>query len=249
MAERIQGDPRTAGYSVAIPPLRDDVRSGVEEIERMAARTASSRLVVLDVRSQTLPRLQKAYNTVVGLNRRDINYRCFTVLIGDGPLGLFQPGRTLEVFVPHLAKMRNDYWAAAYFFDPFLHYTPDERPHLGLDHVGQVRHEVPQRLEGAFREEQLDVEQIRRYFRAGNVPPAEREVTKQRRLGKLLKLYRKRLLEAFGDRAPNLESLLTREGFDVGGDTLRLHLYPTHFEDWVHDLVQQAAQMSNRMVL
>jgi hypothetical protein len=108
VCERIGHDPRTKGFRLFVPRQRR-IREAVEEIESMAAETVSSRLLVIDVRKATMPKLRRAYNKVVGYNRRDLNKLCFIILIGDGPWDLFWGDKTLDVFVTYLAAHRVDF--------------------------------------------------------------------------------------------------------------------------------------------
>lgn len=123
--ERLHHDPRTK-HCQLIRPQKAAVRQTLAEIEGMAQDTVSAKLLIIDVRRATLPMLQGTYNKIVGYNRRDINRLCYTILIGDGPGNLFQPGESLDVFVPHLSAHRIDYHPAVFFYDPFLHYEPKE---------------------------------------------------------------------------------------------------------------------------
>jgi hypothetical protein len=109
--ERIHNDKRMKFYQL-IKPRKTEIRQAVEEIENMARETVLSRLLIIDVRRATLPKLQRAYNKVVGYNRRDLNKICYTILIGDGPIDLFQDGKTMDVFIPHLATHRVDFHPA-----------------------------------------------------------------------------------------------------------------------------------------
>jgi len=125
---RIHHDPRMKRYCL-VRPHNTQINDTVAEIDQMARDTVSSKLLILDVRSDTLPLLQKAYNKIVGYNRRDLNRLCYTILIGDGPVNLFKAGKSLDCFVPYLAAHRVDYTPVVFFYDPFLHYEYDELPY------------------------------------------------------------------------------------------------------------------------
>ena len=239
VGERLQADPRLFDVSI-VRPKETQLKQAVEEIERLAVETRSSRVIILDVRSQTLPRVQRAYNTVAGLNRMDLNRSCFTIVIGDGPTALFSPGQTMDVFVPLLAKMRLDYEPVGYFFDPFLHYDYDEKQLGSLESGGRLLQTLPKRLEKVFQEENIAVDDVRRYFRAATVPMADRVPVIARRQEKLISLFAKRLERAFPAQKDALKAWLTKAGHAVAGDTLRLHMYPLYFEDWVFDLIEKA---------
>lgn len=97
--ERIHHDPRMK-HTQLIKPRPTKIKETIEEIEGMAKDTVYSRLLIVDVRRETLPKLRRAYNTVVGYNRRDLNKLCYIILIGDGPFNLFWEDKSLDVFVP-----------------------------------------------------------------------------------------------------------------------------------------------------
>jgi hypothetical protein len=178
--ERIALDPRTSECEVVRPQCKS-IKEAVAEIEGMARQTISSSLLILDVRSHTLPRLQHAYNKVVGYNRKDLNESCHSILIGDGPLNLFHAGKSLQVFLPHLATHRVDYSPAVFFYDPFLHYTKDEAQIAGLDRPDELPRLVPKRLEKAFKGESVTLAEVRRYFRAASLSGEARQTARQRR--------------------------------------------------------------------
>ena len=119
VCERINNDPRMKFYKL-IRPRETRVRQAVEKIEAMAPETVHSRLLIIDVRKFTLTKLQWAYNKIVGYNRRDLNKLCYILLIGDGPSDLFRQGKSVDVFVLHLARHRVDFHPAAFFFDPHM---------------------------------------------------------------------------------------------------------------------------------
>jgi hypothetical protein len=231
--ERIHNDPRMEGYTIKKPTK--GIQQGVEEIEAMAPDTVSSRLLIIDVRRSTLPVLQKAFNKVVGYNRRDLNKLCYIILIGDGPINLFQSGKCLDPFVSYLAKHRVDYYPAAFFYDPFLHYEPDEISRTPADLAALIPTKLPKRLAPYFKEQTITVANIRRFFRATGKP----KKVKQKRLKKLTNLYKKRTQVQFPNDQSRLKAWFTRDGIQLA--TERLHLYPLFFEDWTCELIEKAA--------
>ena len=232
--ERIHHDPRMKHYQL-IRPQTTEIRETIAEIDRMARHTVSSRLLIIDVRRATLPKLQIAYNKLVGYNRRDLNKLCHIILIGDGPWDLFHAGKTLEVFVPHLAAHRTDFHPAVFFYDPFLHYELDEIEHPGVDDAFVLPDKIPRRLVPYFKKDQdIRVDKVRRYFRAIG---KSAEVSKKR-LRRLRNLYRKRIAEQFPHHKDQLRAWLSRKGIRLASE--KLHLYPIFFEDWVYDLMQKA---------
>lgn len=235
VSERIHCDSRMKGYQL-IAPRQTRIRDAVEEIESMAAETVFSRVLIIDVRKLTLPKLRRAYNKVVGYNRRDLNKLCYVVLIGDGPGELFHKGRSLDVFVPYLAALRVDFHPAAFFFDPFMHYEPDEIEHPGIDEEFVLPDKLPKRFVPYFKEEDMTVAKIRRYFRAAG----KDEELRKKRHRRLKSLYRKRIAEQFPDDQDQLKAWLSRKGLRLASE--RMHLYPLHFEDWIYDLMQKAIE-------
>jgi hypothetical protein len=235
VCERIRHDPRLKGCQLTAPQA-GRVRQAAEEIEGMAQDTVFSRLLIIDVRKLTLPMLRRAYNKIVGYNRRDLNKLCYIILIGDGPGDLFYEGKTLDVFVPYLAAHRVDFHPAAFFFDPFLHYEPDEIEHPGIDEEFVLPDKIPRRFVPYFKEEDMTVAKARRYFRATD---KDEELRKKRRR-RLRNLYKKRTAEQFPNAQDQLRAWLSKKGLRLASE--RMHLYPLFFEDWVYDLMHKAAQ-------
>jgi hypothetical protein len=231
---RIHYDSRMSNYRL-IRPRKADVEQTVEEIESMVKETINSRLLIIDVRRLTLPKLQWAYNTIVGYNRKDINKLCYVILIGDGPWDLFREGRNMDVFVPYLSRHRMDFYPALFYFDPLIHYRADE---VELSVVGEkftLPDKIPQRLVPYFRQDQeIGVDKVRSYFRA--VHKDEQE--KKRRRRRLKNLYKKRIAEQFPEHVEEYKLLLTKQGLQLASE--KLHLYPLYFEDWVYKLMLKA---------
>ncbi|MFW6154865.1 MAG: hypothetical protein ACOC95_06570 [Planctomycetota bacterium] len=240
--ERIRFDPRMSGVEVVVPAEGREAIE-VEDIAGLAQETINGRLLIFDVRRLTLPRLQEPFNRIVGFNRADLNERCFSLCIGDGPVGLFQSGNSINVFASVLAQARIDYSPAAYFYDPLMHYTPDERPPMGIDRDNTLPDELPPRLAREFAESEVSLRRVREYFRAAGADGAEREERKLRRQEKLAKLYRHRIRRAWPERAEEVApAVMSDEGYTTPDETLPLHTYPFYFEDWVYDCLRKAAR-------
>jgi len=231
--ERLHNDKRMKFYQL-IKPRKTEIRQAVEEIENMARETTLSRLLIIDVRRATLPKLQRAYNKVVGYNRRDLNKICYTILIGDGPIDLFQDGKTMDVFVPHLATHRVDFHPALFFYDPFIHYEHGEIELAGVDDEFKLSDKIPKRLESFFKKEDMNIDKVRHYFRAIDKPE---EVVK-RRQRKLKKLFKKRIIKQFPEQEEQLKALFSRRGIRLASE--KMNLYPLYFEDWVYRLAKRA---------
>jgi hypothetical protein len=192
--------------------------------------------MIIDVRRVTLPKLQRAYNKVVGYNRRDLNKLCYIILIGDGPWDLFSEGKSLDAFVPHLATHRVDFHPAAFFYDPFLHYEHSEIERAGVDEQFVLPDKIPQRLAGYFKkDDDVRLDRIRHYFRAIDKP----EEVCRKRLKRLRNLYKKKMAEQFPERKDQLKAWLSKKGLKLA--TERVHLYPFYFEYWVYKLMHKAA--------
>lgn len=236
ICERIHMDSRMKYYEL-IRPVKTEIREVVEEIDGMARETVASRLVIIDVRRITLTKLQWAFNKVVGYNRRDLNKLCYILLIGDGPWDLFHSGQGLDVFVILLAKHRRDFNPAAYFFDPLIHYEPGEIERAGIDEAFVIPSALPKRLAPHFRQgPEMDVEKIRRYLRATD----KDEEVRKKRLRKFRSMYKKRIADQFPGRKQQLKPWLSKRGLRLASE--KLNLYPLYFEEWVHDLMQKAAE-------
>jgi hypothetical protein len=234
--ERIHAYPKLANCEL-VRPRATAIRDAVEEITQFAQDTTTARVLILDVRRATLPKLRGAFNTVIGYNRRDINKLCYTVLIGDGPPTLFADGRGIDVFVLYLASHRVDYHPAAFFFDPLLHYQPGELEARAIDDEFALPDSIPRRLIPYFQKsENVKVDKIRRFFRA--MGKGHEMYRRRRRM--LKRMYKKRIAEQYPGREGQLKAWMSRKGLHLA--TERLHLYPLYFEEWVHDLIQRARQ-------
>jgi hypothetical protein len=230
--ERLRSDSRTRFYEL-IMPKKTQWQQRLEEIEAMASQTTTSRMLIMDVRRNTLPKLHQAYNKIIGYSRKDLNRYCFTVLIGDGPLNLFAAGKSPDVFVPYIARQRIDYNAAVFFFDPFLHYEPEEvDSYMGEDF--EITTKLPQRLATFFPEPGVTIDSVRKFFRASE----QNEAVKKQRLKVLAALYIKRITEQFPEYKDRIKDLLSKNGAQLASE--KMNLYPLFFEDWVHELMQKA---------
>ena len=233
---RIKGDERLRGCTV-VRPHATAIRDAVEEIERLAKDTVVSRLLIFDVRRVTLAKLRRPFNAVVGYNRRDFNKLCYSVCIGDGPVPLFLDGNGLDVFVPYLSSHRVDYYPAVFFYDPFLHYEPNELETRGIDDDFMIPDTIPRRLVSYLHmKDNLKVDRVRRFFRATD----KDEETKKKRLRMLRRLYKRQLNAQFPDRKEELRRWLSRNGVRLA--TEKMNLYPLFFEDWVSRLMRKARE-------
>jgi len=238
--ERMLADERLKRYWV-LRPEAAGVRDALEELERMAKDTVESRLLIFDVRRVTLARLRRAFNAIVGYNRRDFNTLCYTICIGDGPVTLFQNGHDLDVFNSFLSSNRVDYYPSVFFFDPFLHYEPDELETRGIDEEFLIPDEAPRRLlRHLNRSGGVKLDTLRRFFRAAD----KDDEVRQRRRRMLRRLLKRQLAEQFPGEQERIRRLMSRKGVRLA--TEKLNLYPLYFEDWVHRLMRSARENAAR---
>lgn len=231
--DRLQNNSKTRFYELIVPK-QAQWQQRIEEIEATVEQTISARLLIMDIRRATLARLHQAYNKIIGYNRKDLNKLCFTILVGDGPLNLFGAGKSIDIFVPHLARHRMDYNPAVFFYDPFIHYEPDESD-SSMDDEFALPSRLPRRLSPYFPEQGVTVDSVRRYFRAAE----QNEATKKQRVKILAALYMKRIAEQFPNDKDNLRGLLSKNGIQLASE--KLNLYPIFFEEWIHELMQRAS--------
>lgn len=92
----------------------------VQDIKQLARETTTSKVLIIDVHRQTKARLQRPYSEIVRFNRPDFNHYCYSVLLGDGPVGLFTPERREEATYLFLSDLRVDYSLAVLFMSPFF---------------------------------------------------------------------------------------------------------------------------------
>lgn len=234
--KRIRNDERLSHYRIKRPRAKT-LDERIDELQAMAQETTKARLLIYDVRRATLPKLRRVFRDITGFNRKDFNRLCYTILIGDGPPTLFQNGRGLDVFTIYLGDHRVDYHPAVFFFDPLLHYEPDEAELRAIDDEFVVRDDIPKRLIPYFQNsDEASVGAVRRFFRAID----KDEETRAKRLKVLRGLYKKRFAEQFPDREKQLKAWTSYEGLKLA--TEKINLYPLYFEDWVHNLMQQAQE-------
>lgn len=231
--ERLQNHTKTRFYQLALPK-NTQYKPRIHEIDATAPQTTASRLLIFDVRKITLPWLQQAYNKIVGYNRKDFNRTCFSILIGDGPLNLLRNGEGPDIFIPHLASMRVDYSPAAFFYDPLIHYEPEEID-SSMDETFALPGDLPKRLKPFFPGDGVNVAAVRTFFRA----PGQSEMVKNQRLKILAAVYQKRIKQQFGAQEDMFAGWLSKDGVRLA--TEKLHFYPIFFEEWVHELMQKAA--------
>ncbi len=215
--------------------LPNDGKKGitVEHIESMVKDTVGSQMLVFDVRSYTLPRLLEAYNKIVGYNRADFSLYCNTILIGDGPLNISKNPHGLKVFQRQLARLRNDYNAGAFFYDPLMEYSYSEKIEIATEHNVHLPAGIPRHLADCFKGEVMTVEKIREFLNAFYDEPELRAQKKLNRLKILRDIYYKKITERYNANPNDVAQSLTTDGFAIPGEILSLNIYPFSFEQHI----------------
>lgn len=210
-----------------------------KDILKSARDTTDSRILIIDVRTQTKPKLQQAYSDIVRFNRPDLNKYCFTVLIGDGPATFLVQKKGINAFQNYLSDLRTDYSPAVFFGNPFLYYTHDELLELAMYHNNALPERIPRRLEKNFKPG-IPIKTIYEYFRAAGDTDDEKIKKQKKRRRKLKDIYLKMIAEDFPDDKEHLEKALSKQGCDFPGENLKLNTYPFYFEEWISDLLTKA---------
>lgn len=210
-----------------------------DDILKLARDTTASRVLIMDVRSQTLPQLQRAYSDIVRFNRPDFNRYCNTVLVGDGPRNFLHPAGGKKKLPAFLADLRIDYSPTAFFGDPFLYYTDDERQAMALER-NFLPQRISQRFDKYFKDDTPTVDQLRRYFRAANKDGDEKKEAEKHRRKVLKKLVAKIILDEFPEDAEPVRRALSKKGFAVPGEPLACNIYPFYFEQHVLEAFKKA---------
>jgi len=210
-----------------------------EDILKLARETTTSRVLILDVRSQTLPLLQRAYSDIVRFNRPDFNRYCYTVLVGDGPRDFLHPDNARKSLTGYLGDLRIDYSAAAFFADPFLFYEEDEKRRMI-----QERNFLPDtlsiRFDKYFKDQPPSLSKLRRYFRTADKEGDDKNNARKERRKALKKLIARILRDALADDKEAVRRALSPKGLEIPGQTLRCGIYPFYFEQQVLKLFQKA---------
>jgi hypothetical protein len=235
ISERLHDYPDTASVQLIMPGNSQTITP--EDILKTAHDTTDSKILIMDVRSHTKPRLQQAYSDIARFNRPDANNFCHIVLIGDGPTDYLLKSKGISAFQNYLADLRNDYSPAVFFADPFLYYTQQEIQELILDRNNTMPEKIPQRLEKYFKKN-LPIKTIYEYFRAAEKQDSTKLKRKKQRLGQLKDIFLKLAAEDFPNDKDTLAQALSKQGCWFPGETLRLNVYPFFFEEWIADLLK-----------
>ena len=155
---------------------------------------------------------------------------------------LFQRAKGINIFQNYLSDLRVDYSPALFFGSPFFHYSYEETQQLSIYHNNELPKRIPKRLEKYFKDGNITVEGICKYFRAAEMPDNIRLNKRRKRQLKLKNLYEKILAEEFSEDKGNLAKAFSKEGCSLPGESLKLNVYPFFFEEWILELVRKAEQ-------
>ena len=239
--QRLSSEPRLKGTEIIVPG-RDSGEFAPAEIEKITKDTMTGRVFIMDTRSQSQAKLQQVYNKIIGYNRADFNQFCYTVLIGDGPVEFFAENGSINSFSSHLARLRLDFNAARFFYDPLLHYDHREKLGLALDHGNSLLETIPGWLEKSFavEGESVTVRQIRPFFRAEGKRGKEGRAKKKKRQKKLSKTFSKLIMKQVNCSEDEIANCIGKAGLLLGGQSLPLNVYPFYFEKYVAKLLKKS---------
>ncbi|PKL46860.1 MAG: hypothetical protein CVV39_06595 [Planctomycetes bacterium HGW-Planctomycetes-1] len=234
ISERLSEYPDTSSAQLIPPGNGQSITP--EDILKTARDTVDSKILIMDVRTQTKPPLQQAYSDIARFNRADANNFCHIVLIGDGPSDFLLRSKGPNAFQNYLSDLRCDYSPTVFFANPFLYYTQEEIQDA-IQNRNALPEKLPKRLEKYFRKD-VPVKTIYEYFRAAEKQGEIKVKRKKQRLKQLKKIFLKLVAEDFGDEVDKLADALTKQGCSFPGEALKLNIYPFCFEEWVTDLLQ-----------
>jgi hypothetical protein len=236
ISSRLSDCPLT-GSAQLIMPGRSGQTVTPDDILKTAHDTTDSKILIMDVRSHTKPRLQRAYSDIARFNRPDANNFCHIVLIGDGPTDYLLQSKGIGAFPNYLADLRNDFSPAVFFANPFLYYTQQEIQELILDRNNVMPEKIPRRLEKYFKKN-MPLKTIYEYFRAAEKQDDMKLKRRKQRLRQLKDIFLKLAAEDFPEDKDTLAAALTKQGCPFPGENLRLNVYPFYFEEWIADLLK-----------
>jgi len=234
ISQRLSDYPDTASVRLIMPGNGQTITP--EDILKTAHNTTDSKILIMDVRSHTKPRLQQAYSDIARFNRPDANSFCHIVLIGDGPTGYLLHSKGISAFQDYLADLRIDYSPAVFFADPFLYYTQQETQELIFDHNNAMPEKIPHYLEKYFKKG-IPLKTIYEYFRATDKQDDTKVKRRRQRLELLKDIFLKLIAEGFPEHKDKIDQALDKQGCSFPGESLRLNVYPFFFEEWISDLI------------
>jgi hypothetical protein len=236
---RISEDYRLTGADVVVPQTANGVITP-ENVLKITKETVSARVLILDVRSLTLPRLQEVYNRASGYNRWDFNRGCYTIVLGDGIPEFPSPDVGVESFRKEFAKFRIDYSPVTFYFDPFIHFRRAERMELYSEKIERCFERIPSGMGRVFKEPVSNLSKVRAYFRASTPNVRGSSAVKHAREEKLKRVMTKMIRERFPSQKKDLLAAMSKDGCPLDGETLPLNVYPFFFEERISDLLIKA---------
>ncbi|MGD0785565.1 MAG: hypothetical protein ABR969_07105 [Sedimentisphaerales bacterium] len=233
ICSRLHDYPDTASVQLIVPGNGKTITP--EDIHKTAHDTTGSKILIMDVRSHTKPRLQQAYSDIARFNRPDANSFCHIVLIGDGPSEYLLHSIGVNAFHHYLADLRTDYVPTLFFADPFLYYTQQEVMDSIQENALPVK--IPHFLEKYFMKN-LPVKTVYEYFRAAEKKGDEKIKIKKQRQQQLKNVIIKLIDEGFPHHKEKLDQALDKQGCSFPGESLRLNVYPFYFEELIGDFLK-----------
>lgn len=228
ISERLKENPAANAAQIMLPALGRPYTT--DDILKLARDTTDSRILIIDVRSQTRPMLQRAHSDIVRFNRPDLNKYCYTVLIGDGPAESLIHQKGAMAFQNYLSELRVDYTPAVFFINPFICYSKQELWELAMYKANALPEKLPQRLEKYFLPG-IEIKKVYEFFKGSD--PKKRK----KRLEKLKSIYSEILEQNFPNDKDFLANGFTKQGCSFPGESLKLNVYPFYFEEWIADLL------------
>ncbi|MGA2915214.1 MAG: hypothetical protein ABSE89_04230 [Sedimentisphaerales bacterium] len=211
----------------------------VEDIEKLAHDTTNSSILIFDVSSLSRTRLQQAFSDIIRFNRPDFNENCYSIVIGDLPTEYIKNRKLYNNIYSYLSDIRVDFSPAVFFITPLSLYSLQEKQSTMTNPDNPFPERIPARFGKYFKEEMPSVQRVSAFFRAAEVGDDKKLKVKGKRQAVLKTLYIRMTDEDF----PSMKELflkgLTKEGYSVPGESLKVHLYPFFFEEWVSDLMRK----------
>lgn len=237
VSDRIHSCPGLEQVKILLPGGNES-ELNIEDIQKKTHDTTNSSILIFDLCSWTRVRLQQAFSDIIRFNRPDFNENCYSIVIGDLPIEYIKDHKLHNIH-NYLSDIRIDFSPAALFITPFSLYSPQEK-HLILTNPDNLFPEtIPARFGKYFKEEKPTVRRVLAYFRAAEVGDDKKLKAKEKRQAVLKTLYTRMTEEDF----PSLKELflkgLTKEGYSVPGELLKVHLYPFFFEEYVSNLMRK----------
>jgi len=237
--ERLRGHPGMESIEL-VKPRSHGLVIRPDDIREIARDTMTSRVLIIDVRTHTRPRLQPAHSEIVRFNRPDFDRYCYCVLVGDGPMNYFHSGKGLKAFPSYLAELRIDFSAAAFFGDPFLYYSMQEMKEMAMHDHSSLPERISKHFDKYFHGGAPAVSQVRIFFRAADALAEKRSSIRKEREQALKKLCVRMIVDVFPDQKEHILEAISREGLAVPGQALTCNVYPFYFEERVLELFKKA---------